>query len=114
MYGSIVRKLKLEKSIEDTARMVASPKIVIQGEFETQEDIMNEAKEAASLDTHDVVILQNGKEFKIINPEQTLAELYGKDVDIINFLIHISEMFYDDIKHQYPKLNFKEFEELNK
>jgi len=71
MYGSIVRKLRLEQAIEDAGRLVSSPKIVITGEFSDDEEARREAKEAASLDVSDVVILQNGKEFEIVNPGET-------------------------------------------
>ena len=76
MRTSIERKLKLEQAMEDAGRMVAVPKIVIQGEFPTEEDARQEAKEAASLDSSDVVIIQNGEKFEIVNPGSTsLPEL---------------------------------------
>ena len=68
MFGSVLRKLKIEDSVEHAARMVAAPKIVITGEFADDEEARRDAREAANLDTQDVVILQNGKEFKIISP----------------------------------------------
>jgi len=83
MYGSVLRKLRLEKAIEDAGRLVSSPKIVISGEFADDEEAKREAKEAASLDVSDVVILQNGKEFEIVNPGETsLPQL--RDIFITN------------------------------
>ena len=76
MQGSILRKLKLEQAIEDAGRSVAAPKIVISGDFESDDDALETAKEAASLDINDVVVLQNEKTFEIINPGQiALPEL---------------------------------------
>lgn len=71
MYGSVLRKLRTEQHIEDAARMVSSPKMVISGEFADDNEARNEAREAASLDVSDVIILQNGKQFQIINPGET-------------------------------------------
>ena len=73
MYGSVVRKLKIEDHMEAAARLVAAPKIVISGKFPSEEDARREAKEAASLDISDVVILDSddGKSFEIVNPGQT-------------------------------------------
>ena len=72
--GSIVRKLKIESYTEDAARLVAAPKIVISGNYPSDEDARREAKEAASLDVSDVVILDksddDSKNFEIINPGQ--------------------------------------------
>jgi len=76
MYGSILRKLKLESNIEVAGNLVAAPKMVITGEFETDEDARDQAKEAASLDINDVIILDNGKTFDFVNPGSTnLPEL---------------------------------------
>lgn len=71
MYGSVTRKLKIEDSIEAAARLVAAPKIVINGDFATEEEARQEAKEAASLDVNDVVILNNGEDFKFVTPGDT-------------------------------------------
>ena len=76
MTDSILRKLKIEDNIEAASRLVASPKMVIKGDFGSDEDARDQAKEAASLDVNDVVILQDGKEFQFVNPGQTnLPEL---------------------------------------
>ena len=85
MYGSVVRKLKIEDHIEAAARLVAAPKIVISGKFPSEEDARREAKEAASLDISDVVILDSddGKSFEIVNPGQTnLPEL--REIFVVN------------------------------
>lgn len=76
MYNSILNKVNIELSVTAAAKLVAAPKIVISGDFETEEDAKEEAKEAASLDTNDVIVLQNGKDFEIVNPGKTsLPEL---------------------------------------
>ena len=71
MYGSVLRKLKIEDSIESAARLVSAPKIVIRGEFPTEEAARQEAREAASLDVNDVVVLNNGEDFKFVTPGDT-------------------------------------------
>lgn len=48
-------------------------------------------------------------EFNILNDELTQGELYGTSKNLIEFLLDISEMLYDDIVKKYPKLNFKEY-----
>lgn len=68
MYGSILRKLKLENSIDVAGRLVAAPKIVIKGNFATDEEAKEQAREAANLDVNDVVILQNAEDFQMVNP----------------------------------------------
>ncbi len=71
MQGSIVRKLKCEDNIEAAVRLVSSPKIVIEGDFGTDEEAREQAKEAASLDANDVVIMQDGKKFQFVSPGKT-------------------------------------------
>jgi len=71
MQGSIIRKLKCEDNIEAAVRLVSAPKIVIEGDFGTDEDAKEQAKEAASLDANDVVIMQDGKKFQFVNPGKT-------------------------------------------
>ncbi|OYT15314.1 MAG: hypothetical protein B7C24_13700 [Bacteroidetes bacterium 4572_77] len=68
MYGSILRKLQIEDSIEKAAKLVAAPKMVLSGNFDTEEDMRERAREAASLDINDVVLLDNGDTFQFVNP----------------------------------------------
>lgn len=80
---SVQRKLKIENSIEAAARLTAAPKLVLQGEFDTAEEAKEEAKEAASLDTNDVVVLNNGESFTVVNPGQiSLPEL--REIFVVN------------------------------
>ena len=68
MYGSVLNKLQIENSINAAAKLVAAPKMVISGNFDTEEDARETAREAASLDVNDVVLLDNGDDFKFVNP----------------------------------------------
>ncbi len=71
MFGSVIGKLEIEKSIRDAARLVAAPKIVIKGDFPDEESARAQAKEAASLDVNDVIVLDNADDFKFVEPGQT-------------------------------------------
>ncbi len=80
---SIINKLKMENSIVDVGRLVSSPKIVLTGNFDTEEEARDRAKEAASLDVNDVVLLQNGEGFDFVNPGKTnLPEL--REIFVVN------------------------------
>ena len=45
--------------------------MVIKGEYADDIEMKNAAREAASLKTHDVVILQNSEDFQFVNPGAT-------------------------------------------
>jgi hypothetical protein len=76
MTSSISAKLQIENSTVSAARLVSAPKIVIKGNFDSEEDAREKAREAASLDINDVVLLDNGDDFQFHNPgEIRLPEL---------------------------------------
>ena len=52
--------------------------------------------------------------FEVIDVPKITAHLSGTSLNIIKFLMDIMDITYEAIKQKYPKLNFAEFEKLNK
>lgn len=52
--------------------------------------------------------------FELLDNANVSAYLSGPSLNLIKFLLDIADMLYPIIKEKYPKLDFTEYEKLNK
>ena len=72
MVGSITRKVRLEDYADRSARLIAVPKLILKGNYESDDEKKEDAREAANLDVNDVVVIQGeNTSVDFVNPGKT-------------------------------------------